>query len=263
MSACGEVGLGEVGSGHGVQVRSRGDGASRSSGRRIRAARRSSSSPDFPAARARRRRCSRCSPKKSRSRSTMASPTPTDRAPGSTNSSSMMPRSRPSRRRSMRPTPRPMTTSSMVPTTTHVSGRAEQLAVRGLEGFGACFARGPHCPTAHRSELVRTLARRAPRGVRRRSRCRRVRLPPQSLTSGGQLFDLAEDGAPPPVPGFVAADRGELFAAEAREPLDHLRRRQRVVTRNREPLDRLVVRRPRVTRCFRWSPSPRESPRRR
>ena len=51
----------------------------------------------------------------------------------------------------------------------------------------------------------------------------------------GELFDLAENRAPLPVRRLVRVHRVELVGREADEPLDDLRRRQRVVAGDREP----------------------------
>ena len=93
------------------------------------------------------------------------------------------------------------------------------------------------------------------------ARPRRFHQRHEAVTRGGQhsgreLFDLAEDGAAIAVRGLVRADRVELVVGESGEPLDDLRRRQRVVAGDRE----IVGLRPRRRRRPRRSTTSARTP---
>ena len=125
----------------------------------------------------------------------------------------------------------------------------EHRRVVAVEQRGERVARAaraaPRASTTARRRARRAARRGTRARARRRARGRRRSRPRASSTSRlrGDLVDLAENRAAVAVRAFVGAHGVELVGREAGEPLDDLRRRQRVVARDRQRVARPARRR--------------------
>ena len=107
----------------------------------------------------------------------------------------------------------------------------EQRGERLLERLGPGFARRPQRPAALLAHLGAQRARQSTSTGRSDGSAARAG---STGRLAGELFDLAENRAALPVCRLVRVDRLELVGAQPDEALHDLRRRQRVVARDRQ-----------------------------